>query len=138
MIPGFVTLLWNISSLSGDLAEATHHSTKYWMQVVQDLECAQVFEAVKKLLAAVPALAHYDPCLPTKMAGDASAYSIEGVIPHMFLDGNLHPVAFASCTLTKTNIVPGVWSSEILAVSTCLDASLYLLLIVNPSQLFLV
>ena len=45
---------------------------------------------------------HYDPSLPIRIAGDASAYSIRAVIADVLPDGTEHPVAFASHTLTSS------------------------------------
>ena len=65
-------------------------------------KCTQAFEASKKLLVTAPVLAHYDPALPMKMAGDASAYGIGAVISHVFPDGSECPIAFASRTLSTS------------------------------------
>ena len=65
-------------------------------------KCMQAFEASKKLLVTAPVLAHYDPALPMKMAGDASAYGIGAVISHVFPDGSERPIAFASRTLSAS------------------------------------
>ena len=65
-------------------------------------ECQQAFEEAKKLLLTAPVLAHYDPTMPIKMAGDASAYGIGAVISHVFPDSSERPIAFASRTLTAT------------------------------------
>ena len=56
--------------------------------------------AAKKFLVTAPVLAHYDPSLPMKMAGDASAYGIGAVISHVYPDGSERPIAYASRTLT--------------------------------------
>jgi hypothetical protein len=45
---------------------------------------------------------HYDPSLPIRMEGDASAYGIGAVIAYVLPDGTERPVAFASCTLTSS------------------------------------
>ena len=45
---------------------------------------------------------HYNPDLPIRMAGDASAYRIGAVIAHVLPDGTERPVAFASRTLTSS------------------------------------
>ena len=55
----------------------------------------------KQLVGSAPVLAHYDPKLPIKMAGDASTYGIGAVLSHVFPDGE-RPVAFASRTLSSS------------------------------------
>ena len=65
-------------------------------------ECTRAFDEAKKLLVTVPVLAHFDPSLPIKLAGDASAYGIGAVISHVFPDGQERPIAFSSRTLSKT------------------------------------
>ena len=47
-------------------------------------------------------LTHYDPTLPIKLATDASSYGVGVVISHRKPDGTGRPMAFASCTLTKS------------------------------------
>ena len=44
-------------------------------------------------------LAHYDPRLPIRLAGDASSYGIGAVLSHVLADGTERPVAYASRTL---------------------------------------
>ena len=46
-------------------------------------------------------LVHYDSTRPIKLTCDASSYGLGVVLSHVFEDGE-HPVAFALCTLTKT------------------------------------
>ena len=62
----------------------------------------RVFQEIKKLLVSAPVLAHYNPELSIRLAGDASAYGIGAVISHKFPDGTERPVAHASRTLTST------------------------------------
>ena len=47
-------------------------------------------------------LMHYNPDLPIRMAGDASAHRVGAVIAHVLPDGTERPVAFASRTLTSS------------------------------------
>ena len=59
-------------------------------------------ESAKKALISSQVLVHYDPALPIRLIGDASAYGVGAVIAHVLPDGSEHPVAFASRTLTKS------------------------------------
>ena len=59
-------------------------------------ECSKAFEAVKQLLVKAPVLAHFDPDVPIRLAGDASAYGLEAVISHVYNDGAECPIVFAS------------------------------------------
>ena len=45
---------------------------------------------------------HYDPSLPVRLAGDASAYGIRVVISHIFPNGDERPIAYASRTLSNS------------------------------------
>ena len=64
-------------------------------------DCETALTEAKKLLASAPVLAHYNPSLQIRLAGDASAYGIGAVISHVFDDGTERPVAYASRTLTS-------------------------------------
>ena len=65
-------------------------------------ECSRAFKEAKQLLITAPILTHYDPTLPIKMAGDASAYGIGAVISHTYLDGTERPISFAYRTLSPS------------------------------------
>ena len=65
-------------------------------------KCQSSFEQAKEALVSSKVLVHYNPSLPIRMAGDASAYGIGAVISHILPDGTEHPVAFASRTLTAS------------------------------------
>lgn len=47
-------------------------------------------------------LVHYNPTLPIKLAGNASAYGVDAVISHVLPNGSEKLIPFASCTLTPT------------------------------------
>ena len=63
-------------------------------------KCQQSFESAKVALFSSSVLVHYDPDLPIRLAGDASAYGLGAVISHVLPDGTEQPIAFASRTLT--------------------------------------
>ena len=58
-------------------------------------ECQRSFNKAKATLVGSDVLMHYDPLLPIKMAGDASAYGIGAVISHVLPDGSERPVALS-------------------------------------------
>ena len=62
-------------------------------------ECAEAFGQAKQSLSSEPVLAHYNPQLPLRLAGDASCYGIGAVLSHQYPDGNERPIAYASRTL---------------------------------------
>ena len=64
-------------------------------------ECKRAFQEIKKLLVSAPVLAHYNPELPIRLAGDASAYGIGAVISHRFPDGTERSVGLC---FSNTNI----------------------------------
>ena len=65
-------------------------------------ECSRAFNEAKQLLTTAPVLAHYDPAVPIKLAGDASAYGIGAVTPHVYPDGSEQPTSFVSRTLSSS------------------------------------
>ena len=64
--------------------------------------CSRAFKEAKQFLNSVPVLAHYDPALPIKLAGDAAAYGIGAVISHVYVDDSERPISFASRTLSPS------------------------------------
>ena len=90
--------LSNLSSLLHPLNNLLKSNSKWsWSK-----DCELAFKAAKERLMAAPVLAHYDPKLPLRLAGDASNYGIGAVISHVYPDGSERPVAYASRTLSKS------------------------------------
>ena len=63
-------------------------------------ECQDAFRLAKEALISSKVLVHYNPSLPLKLAGDASAYGEGAVISHVMEDGSERPIAYASRTLS--------------------------------------
>lgn len=58
------------------------------------------FSRCKELLTSDKVLVYYDPQLPLTLACDASAYGIGAVLQHIMPNGDEHPIAYASRTLS--------------------------------------
>ena len=67
-------------------------------------ECQNAFEKTKTLLTSEPVLTHYDPKLPVRLASDASPHGISGILSHVMPDETERPIAYASRSLTKTEM----------------------------------
>lgn len=64
----------------------------------------KAFEAAKSLLSQDTALAHYDVKRALKLYCDASAYGLGACLVHIMDDNSEKPVAYASRTLTKSEM----------------------------------
>ena len=71
------------------------------MDMEWNQECQQSFDQAKSTLVPSDVLVHYNPGLPIRIAGDASAYAWGAVLAHVLPNGSERPVAFASRTLEK-------------------------------------
>ena len=90
----------NLSSLSAPLNQLFRTETKWkWSD-----HCEQRFKALKDALVLAEVLCHYNPTLPLDLACDASAVGIGAVIFHTVLDGSEKPIAYASRTLSKSEL----------------------------------
>ena len=85
----------NLSSLLHPLNNLLCQDTPWkWSQ-----ECAEAFHLANEKIVSPNVLVHYDPSLPIRLAGDASAYGVGAVISHVMKHGQERPIVFASRTL---------------------------------------
>ena len=104
-VPSFLGMINYYSKFIPNLATTLHplHALLrdgvkwHWSE-----ECAKSSTEVKNYLIEAPVLVHYDPKLPVRLAGDASNYDIGAVLSHVNTDGQEHPIAFMSRTLTSS------------------------------------
>ncbi len=90
-IPNLATMLQPLNSLL--------QVGKTWKWTA---ECERAFQQAKDSLVSAPVLAHYDPKLPVRLAGDASSYGMGAVIAHVYPDGTECPIAYTSRTFTAS------------------------------------
>ena len=79
----------------------------------------KAFQNAKKLLIDSPILVHYDNSKLLYRSCDASAYGCGGVLFHR-INGSDRPVAFASCTLTKSQRNYSQLDKEAFSIIFCL------------------
>ena len=90
----------NLATLVNPLNKLLHKDAPWkW-----DATCQAAFSSAQEALTSSPVLIHYDPTLPVCLATDASAYGVGAVIPHTLPDGTERPIAFASRTLSTSEV----------------------------------
>ena len=95
MINYYGKFIPNLSSINHPLNNLLRAGQKWkWTK-----QCEKAFQEAKEKLSTAEVLAHYDPRVPIRLAGDASSYGIGAVLSHVFADGTERPVAYASRTL---------------------------------------
>ena len=100
MLNFYAKFLPNLSSLLHPLHLLLRDSQRWnWT-----IDCEKAFQSAKEKLAQAPVLAHYDPDLPLVLSADASAYGVGAVIAHRLPDGSEQPIAYASRTLTNSEV----------------------------------
>ena len=79
-------------------------------------ECAKSFQDLKETLTSSRVLAHYNPKLEVQLAVDASPVGLGAVISHITTEGEEHPIAYASRSLTPAEKNYSVIEKEALAI----------------------
>jgi len=105
-----------------DLEHANHYE---WTPA-----CQQAFELLKEKLVSKPILAHpnfSDPNRPFILDTDASDWALGGVLSQIQADGNEHPVAFGSKSLSKAERHYSVTRKELMAVKVFMELYKYYL-----------
>ncbi len=101
----FLGLLNYYGQFISNLASLIHPLHKLLCKSVQwnwSQSCSKAFKLAKEALVSSNVLVHYNPSLPLKLVGDASAYGVGAVISHVMTDGTECPIAFASRTLSSS------------------------------------
>jgi RNase H-like domain found in reverse transcriptase len=79
-------------------------------------ECRRAFDMLKKAFTTAPVLTHWIPDAPLIVETDASDYALAAILSLRTSDGELHPVAFHSRTLTSPELNYDVHDKELLAI----------------------
>jgi hypothetical protein len=78
--------------------------------------CDKVFNILKVAFTTAPILIHFDPALPPVVKTNASDYAITSILSLCAEVGEVHPVAFYSCTLTGAELNYNTHDKELLVI----------------------
>src|SRR5947209_10881528 len=79
-------------------------------------EYRAAFQKLKSAFTSAPVLTHWVSDAPLTVETDASDYAIAGILSITCSDGELHPVAYYSRTLTVSELNYDTHDKELLAV----------------------
>ena len=79
-------------------------------------ECCRSFTALKHAFTTALVLTHFIPDVPIAVETDASDYAVTGILSITLDDGQIHPVAFYSRTLTEPELNYDTHDKELLAI----------------------
>ncbi|KAJ3560639.1 hypothetical protein NP233_g10703 [Leucocoprinus birnbaumii] len=74
------------------------------------------FKTLKKAFMCTPVLTHWIPDAQIVVKTDASYYALAAILSIIALDGDIHPVAFHSCTFNPAELNYDVHDKELLAI----------------------
>jgi len=74
------------------------------------------FHALKQAFTKAPVLMHWSPDALVLVETDASDYALAGIISSISPDGEIHPIAFNSCTFMDTEQNYDTHNKELLAI----------------------
>jgi len=104
--------IYNYSDITVPLTRLTCKGTPW---VFSD-DCRKSFEFLKNSFTTAPILAHWEPDLPLVVETDTLDYALAAIISMHTPEGELHPIAFHSCTFTGAELNYDVHDKELMAI----------------------
>ena len=102
----------NFAKVAGPLHALTRQDVPFhWTS-----KCQQSFDKLKELLSEPPVLSYPDFSRSVVLHTDASSHGLGAVLEQKADDGQMHPVAYTSCTLSKHEKNYGITDLEALGV----------------------
>lgn len=102
----------NFSTKAGPLNELRRSNVDFVWTNRQE----ESFQALKDTMVNAVRLVHYQDDLPLILATDASTYGIGALISHRYPDGSEKPIAFASKTLSSSQVSYSQIENEALSI----------------------
>lgn len=100
------------SKIAKPLTELTKKDVNFrWNAKAQ-----KAFNDLKRAILSEPVLATFDPRRPIELETDASNFALGAQIGQRDDEGNLHPIAFYSCTLKGAELNYPIYDKEFLAI----------------------
>ncbi|CAD5222802.1 unnamed protein product [Bursaphelenchus xylophilus] len=96
MVQYYSRFVKGLSALAAPL-NALRKKTAKWQWGRKEKEA---FEKLKERLTSTELLVHYDPKIPVRLSTDASDYGLGAQLEHVYPDGNIKVIGYASRTLT--------------------------------------
>ena len=100
----------------GHIATPLTELTKKDRRFIWTDKANESFEKLKDAITSEPVLIMYDPKRPVELETDASDYALGAQIGQRDEEGKLHPIAFYSHKLTKTELNYPIYDKEFLAI----------------------
>jgi hypothetical protein len=108
----YCQFITSYSSITIPLTHLTHKNIPWeWLPA-----CNNAFRTLKDTFTSAPILCHFDPTLSPIVETDTSDYAIARILSLHTDDGDIHPVAFFSHTLTGAELNYDIHNKELLAM----------------------
>ena len=104
--------IFNYSDIVMPLTRLTHKGAPWNFSK----KCHRSFNALKHAFTMAPVLTHFILDVPITVETDASDYAVTGILSITLDDGQIHPVAFYSRTLTAPKLNYDTHDQELLAI----------------------
>ena len=109
--------IWHFSDLAKPLNDLLKKDRKFdWTE-----DCQKAFNDLKKRFTEEPVLMMPDHSKPFQIESDASKYATGAVLTQLDSNGDRHPVAFISKTLSPTERNYEIYDRELLAIIRALE-----------------
>jgi len=116
---GFANFYWRFVFNYSDIVIPLTRLTRKLAPWNWRSEADTTFRALKQAFTKAPVLIHWSPDTPVLVETDASDYALAGIISSISPDGEIHPIAFHSCTFTDTKWNYDTHDKELLAIFEC-------------------
>jgi len=103
------------------IAKPLHHLTKDNVPFQFDEDCRRAFRFLRDAILSPEILCHYQPDYPTMIETDASDGVVCGILKQKQLDGEWHPIAFYSHTMSAAECNYEIHDKELLAIVQAFD-----------------